>query len=101
MYNPYALKPGEHLTRQQLFNRYIDWRVFNITNKVLDPGAKCDTLLYPGLLCCEYHMRIPAEENQFMLYFSLLGLTKNIESAFSTSVLKEMIVNNHLSFNSA
>ena len=88
--NPFAIKPGEKLTPQQLFERYVDWHNYNESNPV-DMSDNCHTLLNTIDFCCKDHFQLRAENDVFFRYFHHLAMTEYTDMDFSVKSMIQMI----------
>jgi hypothetical protein len=82
-YNPFSIKPGEKLTPQQLFVRYLDWYNHHQSIGAENKEPSCDDSLHRGYLCCQNHMCLQSEKDIFFRYFFRLGMTS---SPYTTSL---------------
>ena len=90
--NPYSIKPGEKLTPQELFERYLDWNCYQqYVAKVWNNRSECDQGLSSENLCCPDHMRFQEEYNTFFRYFALLKMIENGDHGFSIDSMVKMI----------
>jgi hypothetical protein len=91
--NSYVVKPGEKLTPQQLFERYLDWSYFKdfVVVPTLSMRTSCDEDLRSSNLCCEEHWKLQTERNIFFHYFHHLGMVKEVRVGFSTVSMASMI----------
>lgn len=69
MENPYKIKPGEDLTLDLVFDRYLDWWHWNGEFNRSRRSKKCDQMLHQAHLCCEDHMAMTSENHAFFVYF--------------------------------
>ena len=79
--NPFVIKPGEKFTRQQLFDRYISWRVYCQHNHLLLPNS-------------EY----TKENDVFCQQLRDLGMIPQGSVGVSNYLLKKMIVSFGLAY---
>ncbi len=97
--NPYALKPGEVLTPQQLFERHIDWSNHARSIEAWKETESCDRDLYSSWLCCEDHVRYQSEMDHFLHYFLHHFMLMPGELGFSMPSMVAMINNLKLKIN--
>jgi hypothetical protein len=88
--DPYSIKPGEKLTPQELFNRFINWYV--LYDGVGKPKPTCDPDLYNAGLCCSDHFQLFLENTTFMAYFRCLHMIDKNTDGFSIELLSKIIV---------
>jgi hypothetical protein len=88
--NPYAIKPGEKLSPQQLFERYIDWSISVdvVRNTRYDT---CEKDLWPSWLCCSAHLALATEMHVFHMYFRHLNMFFEGPTSFSMNGIIQMI----------
>jgi hypothetical protein len=90
--NPHAIQPGEKLTPQLLFERYLDWNDYKEhVAKAWKKGESCDEKLYSSYLCCDNHFRLQQEYGIFFHYFFHLDMVEFGENGFSIDSLVRMI----------
>jgi hypothetical protein len=88
--NPHALIPGEILTPQQLFTKFLRWSKFARDNNFSSALPDCNELINSNL-CCEHHARYQAESDQFFAYFFHLFMIPTPASSFSVNSMIEMM----------
>lgn len=93
--NPYAIRPGEKLTRQEALNRYFDWSLFCAAQKVNSKKEACDDDLWGYHLCCEDHVNLRNEIRAFIDYFYHLEMVSP-DSLLSVHDLIKAIKKHHL-----
>lgn len=93
MDNPYKIRPGEKLTLDEVFNRFLDWCQWCQENKRSHASSSCDTKLHHSHLCCEDHMAMTAENHAFFVYFFHHTYDETIrkEGGFSMNSMRDFI----------
>lgn len=90
--NPHAIQPGEILTPQLLFERYLDWHNYKeYVVKAWSKGETCDEELWKGRLCCEDHFRYQHEADDFFRYFCHLDMMIYADRGFNNDLIKGFI----------
>lgn len=91
--NPHALKPGEVLTPQLLFDRYLDWYLYKDNVKANSPKVECKrSNLHLGNLCCVDHFNLSHEWDDFVRYFCHLDMLSYTDPYFSNEKVRIMII---------
>ena len=90
--NPYVLVPGEKLTLHQLFNRFLNWKIWNSLTNRGERYENCDPELHNSFLCCLEHFEYTHESADFKSYF--LHLTWEHIDGFSIQSMC-FFINNH------
>lgn len=98
MNNPFKIKPGEHLTLSEVFNRYLDWTIWNREKNRQARKTGCDKDLYSSYLCCSDHMATSAEYDAFFSYMYHLTLDRQVFAAvgFSQHSMRSFIRNHQI-----
>ncbi len=89
--NPFAIKPGEKFTTQQLFDRYLVWHEYRLSNKSWEKREGCDPDLWYGNLCCEDHFRYEDEESVFTRHFIHLDAMCHSDRDYLNTLIKGFI----------
>jgi len=99
--NPHALKPGEKLTPQELFDRFLSWNEYRSDNQSWSIQKTCDPDLHSGFLCCEVHFRFCHEMDDFYRYFYHVDPMSYGDQDFIKDTLKGFIRRQHITFDLA
>lgn len=99
--NKFALKPGEKLTPQKLFDRYVDWKIYSDSVHAKGRKSDCDNDLFDGHLCCKHHFQISHEYDDFFRYLCHLKMIDYSNTAISYDLIRSFIKSFDLNYDIA
>lgn len=93
MDNPFKIHPGEKLSLDEVFNRYLDSTQWDVEAKRNLPQIGCDQRLHQAHLCCADHIAMVTENHLFFAYFYHLTYDETIrgKSGFSMILMRDFI----------
>lgn len=96
--NPHAIQPGEILSAQALFDRFLSWNEYRSDNHSWDIQETCNPDLFAAFLCCDDHFRLSHESDDFNRYFYHIDPMSYEDQDSVKYTLKGFIRRQHITF---